>query len=213
MISLSSTALPATTPRCWAKVDSTLASSSTIRCRSSAGTWFGRRLAWSSSSSRCDVPLGAVRARFAHLAEELGVGERVGEGELGLDATSLVLLGRGDVGVPPRERRRVMERPQALDGPGDDVGRRAHGPSGYLRSRRGHRRTSRRRGEPRPGRRRRDHRQRHADAGDRHERPVAPRAHRRSGGDGLRIPRRAGRAHRDPRRRGRARRRARRCWS
>ena len=50
-----------------------------------------------------DLSLGAVLACLPDLAEEVGVGERVGERELRLDATPLVLLGRGDVGVPPRE--------------------------------------------------------------------------------------------------------------
>ena len=94
LISLSSTDLPKTSPRCCAKRDSTDASSSTMRCRSASGTCCGTRLAWRRSSWRRTSACGAVRPRRLDVAEELGVGQRIGERELGRDAPLLVLLGR-----------------------------------------------------------------------------------------------------------------------
>ena len=76
-------------------------------------------------------PVGAVRPRRAHLVEELGVGERVRERQLGRDPPLLVLLRRVDVGVPPGERGGVEEGLETVDGPLHDVARRAHGASGY----------------------------------------------------------------------------------
>ena len=71
--------------------------------------------------------LGAVGPGRRDVAEEVGVGERIGERELGRDATLLVLLGRRDVRVPPGQRRCLVQGAQPLDGPLDDGFRFAHG--------------------------------------------------------------------------------------
>src|SRR6185503_6326422 len=76
-----------------------------------------------------DERLGAVGARRLDVTEEVGVGQRVGERELGRDATLLVLLGRRDVRVPPRQRCCLVEGTEPLDGPLDDGFRFAHGVS------------------------------------------------------------------------------------
>ncbi len=71
-------------------------------------------------------PVGTVGARRLDVAVELGVGQRVGERELRLDAAALVLLGRGDVRVPPGAGRREVERSQPRLGVLEDAGRVAH---------------------------------------------------------------------------------------
>ena len=71
--------------------------------------------------------LGPVGPGRRDVAEEVGVGERIGERELGRDATLLVLLGRRDVRVPPGQRRCLVQGAQPLDGPLDDGFRFAHG--------------------------------------------------------------------------------------
>ena len=76
-------------------------------------------------------PLGSVGPRRLDVAIELRVGQRVGERELGLDAAALVLLGRGDVRLPPGGGRRELERAQPRLGVLEDAGRVAHDRGGY----------------------------------------------------------------------------------
>ncbi len=77
-----------------------------------------------------DEAVRAVGVRAGDGAEELGVGHRVGQRELGLDASLLVLVGRGDVRVPPRLRGGKVERPEPCLRLRDDPSGLAHGREG-----------------------------------------------------------------------------------
>src|SRR5262249_46185880 len=78
--------------------------------------------------------LGAVLPRGRHLAVEVGVRERVGERQLGLDPLPLVLRGGGRARVPPGARRGEVEGAERLLRTGQDRSPVAHGRAGYLRS-------------------------------------------------------------------------------
>ena len=73
-----------------------------------------------------DEPLGAVGPRRLDVAVERRVGERVGQRELRFDAAALVLLGRGDVRIPPGAGRCEVERAKTRLGVLEDAGRIAH---------------------------------------------------------------------------------------
>ena len=71
-------------------------------------------------------PLAAVRTSRLDRAEELRVGHGIGERELRLDPAPLVLVRRVGVRVPPRPRRRLVQRSQPRLGVLDDARGVAH---------------------------------------------------------------------------------------